>query len=153
MKEYIVAKEVSAMRSQAKVIADFDTLLEAEHFMIGSFINPLETVVCKRQSRNVWWEWDFDHGTGWELMEIAEVVEAKAVKERNYKAAQEHISRAVSAETPILGAPTNDVEAALRAAKATEHRAQAAFIIATADRLLLEVVLENHGNVEWPMVQ
>ena len=154
MKNWIIALEVSEIRSKSAIIADFGSMNEAEDYMLNGPANvehASELVLLKRQDRNQWWYWDWSLPTqGWVAFEIPEVVKARQEKDAQLKHAQNLIKQACRKEQVDPDEPTACVEAHLTAAYATELRAIATMIIAKAERAFLEAILEAHGNIDWP---
>ena len=157
MKNFIIALEVSETRSKGAIHADFDSMEEAEDYMLGIGGDVLlhekkeKTIVLKRQDHNLWWHWDRNEPTqGWIAFEIPEVVLARKQKACRLKCAQDLIDQAVRKEQVDPDEPTACVEAHLTIAYATELRAIATMVIARAERAFLEVILEAHGNIDWP---
>ena len=155
MKNFIIALQVSNVRDQAKIVGDFDTIEQAENYMLETAIgrHGLETVVLKRQDCNQWWLWDRETGQGWQPMEIVVVRLAKERKARELEEAQVLMRAARVLEDDHPKESTHDAAWALRHAQARLFRAQAQNRIEQAEVHLLNTVLEAHGNVEWPMVE
>lgn len=132
------------------MVGDFDTINEAEDYMLSTETprHEHENVVLKRQSRNQWWYWD----QGWQPMEVQEVRLARKAHARELEEAQFLVTAAVALEQDAPSAPTHDVNWSRHHAQARMFRAQALVRIEQAEIRLLDVVLEAHGNVEWPMV-
>jgi len=149
MHNYIIALGVSPVRSKVKVAGDFESIEAAENFMVEGNVGVTEIVTLKRQDRNQWWAWG---PQGWEPIVNEDVEKASETQEMSNKVAQQLITSATIIEADMRNRPTGNVEHALQRAHAIEYRANAALIIANAHRVFLEVVLEAHGNVEWPMI-
>ena len=153
MKNWIIALEVSDVRSKSEVHADFGSMEHAEDYMLG--LKPThfpvgEIVLLKRQDHNLWWRWDWSEPTqGWIAFEIPEVVAARQAKDYQLKQAQSLIAAACRKEEIDPAEPTACVEACLTVAYAVELRARAAMTIAEAERAFLEAILEAHGNIDW----
>lgn len=155
MKNWIIALEVSNIRSKSAVHSDYDSKELAENYMLSlkpdcALLLGLETIVLKRQDHNQWWRWDTNEPTtGWIAFEIPEVVAARQAKDYQLKQAQSLIDAAYRKEQVDPDEPTACVEAHLTAAYAIELRAKAAMTIAEAQRAFLEAILEAHGNIDW----
>lgn len=155
MKNYIVTL-TTPHPLIANVKADFDTLEQAEDYVLSHLRfegwGDGKLIQLKRQDRNQWWTWDQETDQGWLPVENEAV---KKSRERLLTAVatkvQGHINGAAEYEKPT-DEPTGCVESALRKTLADYHRAKAAFLFAEAERDHLLVVLEAHGNIEWPMV-
>jgi hypothetical protein len=156
MKNFIIALEVSDVRSKAKVHADFDSIEHAEDYMLGIGGDVLlhetkDIIVLKRQDHNQWWRWDRNEPTiGWVAFEIPEVVAARQQMSKQLTQAQNLIDAAYHKGQVDPEEPTACVEAHLTVAYVAELRAKAAMTIAEANRVFLEAILEAHGNIDWP---
>ncbi len=153
MKDYIVAFEISKVRDIPKVLGDFDTKQQAEDWMVrDGDAQPGEVVTLKRQSRNQWWSWDFATGQGWEPLFCGDVEVAKAVYALALKDAQNLVNESRKLEVDDPDVPTHDVNWTLRHSRARLLKAKSQMVLELAEIRLLGVVLEAHGNVEWPIV-
>ncbi len=152
MKDYIVAFDVSKARSKPALKADFDSLLDAENYIVDHLRfegwGKDEIIVCKRQSRNQWWSWD----EGWEALKCGAVVVAKAVHALALEEAQKLVNESRKLEVDDSEEPTHDVNWTLRHSRARLLKLHAQVVLEQAEIRLLEVVLEAHGNVEWPII-
>jgi len=162
MKDYIVILEASELTDKVQIVTVFDTFEEAENqmtalveskfFTYADASHPA-TVKLKQQNHNLWWTWDKETGQGWLPVENEAVRKSRERLETVVaKNVRFHICIAAKYEEPYPpDHPAGRVDKEIRNAYAKIHRAKATLLSAEAELAHFRVVLEAHGNVEWPL--
>lgn len=157
MKAYVITEEVSEVKS-SDVLADFDTIHQAEEFMLQ--LKPTDylartknAVILKKWNWNQWWVWDKNEPTqGWLRLEPPFIQQARAQYQLvELNKAQVFVRLAADKDKWADDEPTNDVRAAIKRADIEELRANAKYIIAKAERAFLNKVFDYQGNIDWPI--